>query len=61
MGIEDIQPEQKWRLINIVNRPDIVVRSVDRYSNIVYWCYDNENRPNESAVDYFLKTFKRVE
>jgi len=61
MGISEIQSGQRWRLINIVSRPDVFVKSVDIYSEVVYWYYKGESRVNESKADYFLKTFKRVE
>lgn len=60
MGIEEIQPDQTWRLINIPNRPDVVVKNVNKYNGAVYWHYVEEKQINESEVNYFLKTFKRI-
>ena len=61
METDRVKVGQKWRLINIVNRPDVVVQSFDKYRNIVYWHYENENRMNENELEYFLKQFKQVE
>lgn len=58
MDISKIQSGQKWKLINIVNRPDIVIQNVDKYNDIIYWHYENDKQINESKSDYFLKTFK---
>jgi len=60
MDETQIKNGQKWRLINIINRPDVIVQRVDVYSFTVYWSYEGENRVNESAYEYFLKNFKKV-
>jgi len=56
----EVKAGQRWRLINIVNRPDIIVQGVNIYSFIIRWTYENENRINESEYDYFVKNFKKI-
>ncbi len=59
MTIDDIKPEQVWKLTNF-SRPNVVVHNVDKYSEIVYWHYENERTISESKSDYFLKNFSLV-
>lgn len=61
MSISEIKTGQKWRLINLVNRPDVIIQGVNLYNFTVRWSYENENRSNESEYEYFTKNFKKVE
>lgn len=59
MGIEEIQREQRWKIINMPNRPAVIVKNIDKYSETIYWSYENDDQINESTLEYFLKTFRR--
>lgn len=61
MGIDEIIEGQHWRLINVVNRPDVIIHRVNKYSDIVFWRYENENRISENEFAYFIKNFKLVQ
>jgi len=55
-----IKPDSRWTLKKFSNRPDIIVSRVNIYSRIVYWSYVDENRLNESKIDYFLESYKQI-
>jgi len=60
MSESGIKPESRWKLKSLSNRPDVIVSRVNVYGRIVYWRYVDENRLNESNVDYFLENYKQI-